>query len=108
MNQNRKNICIAAFKKLDTTGDGIIDITDIKVKYNAKKHPDVMMGKRTEDEVLYDFLDTFESHYSLNHPDSKDHIINLDEWLEYYNNVSSNIDSDEYFKIMMVNAYGLN
>lgn len=67
-----------------------------------------MMGKRTEDEVLYDFLDTFEANYSLIHPESNDHTINLDEWIEYYNNVSCNIDNDEYFKIMMVNAYGLN
>ena len=34
-----------------------------------------MMGKRTEDEVLYDFLDTFEANYSLLHPDSRDHKI---------------------------------
>ncbi len=107
MNQTRKQICIAAFKKLDISGDGLIDITDIKVKYNAKKHPDVMMNKRTEDEVLYDFLDTFEANYSLNHPESHDHTITLDEWIDYYNNVSCNIDNDEYFQIMMVNAFGL-
>jgi hypothetical protein len=56
-----------------------------------------MMNKRTEDEVLYDFLDTFEANYSLNHPDSHDHTITLDEWIDYYNNVSCNIDNDEYF-----------
>jgi hypothetical protein len=35
--------------------------------YNAKKHPDVINGKRSEDEVLCEFLDTFEAHYSLLH-----------------------------------------
>jgi len=43
--------------------DGFVDLADVKRKYNAKKHPDVLSGKRTEDDVLCDFLDTFEAHY---------------------------------------------
>jgi hypothetical protein len=32
-------------------------------KYNAQKHPDVRAGKKTEDEVLMDFMETFETHH---------------------------------------------
>ena len=66
-----------------------------------------MMGTRSEDDVLYEFLDTFESHYSLRHAESSDRSITLDEWLEYYNNVSCSIDNDDYFELMMANAYGM-
>lgn len=66
------------------------------------------MGKRSEDDVLYDFLDTFEAHYAMKHPDSRDRQIDINEWFEYYNNVSSNIDNDDFFEIMMINAYGIN
>jgi len=45
-------------------------------------------------------LDTFEAQYSLNHPESRDRYISLDEWLEYYNNVSCTIDNDEFFSIL--------
>lgn len=65
MNQFRTNICIKAFKTIDVSGDGILNIEDIKRSYNAKFHPDVKSGKKTEDEVLKEFLETFESHYSL-------------------------------------------
>lgn len=34
--------------------------------YNARGHPDVRAGKKSEDEVLGEFLDTFEMHFSLN------------------------------------------
>lgn len=34
-------------------------------KYNAKHHPDVKTGKRSEDEVLMEFLDTFEQHHAI-------------------------------------------
>jgi len=51
-----------AFKKIDRDNSGVLDIRDIKGTYNAKMHPDVKAGKKTEDEVLMEFLDTFEVH----------------------------------------------
>jgi len=66
MSEKRRNIVTLAFKKFDTDGNGCINIEDLKGRYNAKSHPDVKMGKKTEEDVLYEFLDTFEQHYSLN------------------------------------------
>ena len=63
MNQFRKNICMKAFKLMDVDGDGFITIQDVKHNCNAKKNPEVMQGKKTEDEVLYDFLETFDTHH---------------------------------------------
>lgn len=97
-----------AFDKLDKNGNGIIEIDDIKGVYNAKFHPEVKAGKKTEDEVLYEFLDTFELHHSLKNPSDKDRQINIREFNEYYNNVSASIDNDQYFELMMTNAWNLN
>jgi len=49
MNQFRKDICMKAFKVMDKDRSGVIDISDIKGVYNAKKHPEVIAGKKTED-----------------------------------------------------------
>lgn len=108
MNQNRKNLVQKAFTKLDKNKNGIIELDDIIGVYNAKHHPDVKMGKKTEEEVLADFLDTFELHYSLQHPGSRDKKITFDEFVEYYNNVSMSIEDDRYFDLMMTNAWNLN
>jgi len=97
---------IEAYKKLDKDGSGEITIKDLKGVYNARNHPDVKSGKKTEDDVLYEFLDTFELHASLR-GGRRDHIIELSEFFEYYNNISANIDNDEYFKTIIVNAYKL-
>jgi Ca2+-binding EF-hand superfamily protein len=72
MNPIRKDFVKKAFNKLDKDGSGIIDIRDITGVYNAKSHPDVKSGKKTEQEVLAEFLDTFELHHSLKHPQDKD------------------------------------
>jgi DNA-binding transcriptional regulator YhcF (GntR family) len=61
----RQNLVKKAFQKLDRNGNGIVEVDDIKGVYNAKNHPDVKLGKKSEEEVLADFLDTFELHYSL-------------------------------------------
>jgi Ca2+-binding EF-hand superfamily protein len=48
MNNFRKKLVLQAFNKLDKDGSGQIDINDIKDIYNAKRHPDVINGKKTE------------------------------------------------------------
>lgn len=97
-----------AFDKLDGNGNGVIEIDDIKSFYNAKMHPDVKAGKKTQDEVLAEFLDTFELHHSMKHPEDKDRKINIREFNEYYNNISCSIDNDQYFELMITNAWNLN
>jgi hypothetical protein len=92
---------------LDRDGSGVIDINDIRGVYSAKTHPDVKSGKKTEDEVLGEFLETFELHHSLN-GGSRDRSVTLEEFMEYYNNVSASIDNDQYFELMMINAWKLN
>ena len=66
-------------------------------------------GEKTEDEILAEFLDTFEDHYCdmKGHADARDGTITMQEWLEYYNNVSMSIDNDEYFQLMMNNTWNL-
>ena len=49
----------ALFKKLDKDGNNWVDINDVRGTYNAKKHPDVVAGKKTEDQILQEFLQTF-------------------------------------------------
>lgn len=65
MNQARKQLVARAYAKLDRDGSGVVDINDIKGVYNAKHHPDVKAGKKTEDDILGEFLETFEMHHNI-------------------------------------------
>jgi Ca2+-binding EF-hand superfamily protein len=128
MGLDKKQIAIA-FKVFDRDGSGEISYDEFlrsirghmnpartaiakkvyTIMDKAKQHPDVKAGKKTEDEVLGEFLDTFEDHFCdmKGHEDARDGVISMDEWLEYYNNVSMSIDDDEYFVLMMNNAWNL-
>jgi Ca2+-binding EF-hand superfamily protein len=93
---------------MDKNGNGQLEIDDIKGTYNASKHPDVIQRKKTEDEVLLEFLETFEQHHNISNNTTSDHIINADEWVEYYENISMSIDDDSYFELMMNNCWRMN
>lgn len=107
MNDSRKGWVKRAFNKMDKDGNGKIELDDIKAVYNARMHPDVKSGKRTEDDVLLEFLETFEINHNVLMGKQGDHIVTPDEFEEYYNNVSMSIDNDEYFALMMKNAWKL-
>lgn len=49
MNMARRQIVAKAYKSLDKDGNGWIDINDLHGVYDAKRHPDVVNGKKTED-----------------------------------------------------------
>ena len=91
----------------DGTLVDFINKYDITGVYDPSNHPDVREGKKSPEEVLSDFLDTFEIHYSAMHPGSNDDRVTFDEFKEYYNNISVNIDNDEYFQLMFTNAWKL-
>jgi hypothetical protein len=109
MSLARQQLVKRAYQKLDRDGSGQVDLEDIKNVYNAKQHPDVKLGKKTEEEVFIEFLDTFELHYSLLHPGSRgDKVVTFEEFKEYYNNISMSFEDDRYFELMMTNAWNLN
>ena len=91
-----------AFDLMDRDGDGYITIADVRLSYNAKKHPKVISGERTAESVLQEFLENFES-VGRNKRDGR---IDRNEWAHYYQQVvSPTIDDDDYFELMMRNAW---
>jgi Ca2+-binding EF-hand superfamily protein len=85
---------------MDKDGSGQIDIKDVAELYDVSKNPDYIQGKKTEDEVLMDFLNQFDGMKGNN--DGK---ISWDEWLEYYTELSMSTPSDQYFVTMMEQAW---
>ena len=92
---------------MDKDGNGYINIDDLRGVYNATKCPDVINGKKTEQQVLQEFLETFEVAHNMRDNEAPDHIVTKDEFEEYYNNVSASIDDDTYFLAMMTAAWNL-
>lgn len=52
-------------------------------------------------------METFQQHHNSSTKTARDQKISLDEFIEYYNNISCNIENDNYFDLMITNAWGL-
>ncbi|EQC28530.1 hypothetical protein SDRG_13856 [Saprolegnia diclina VS20] len=98
LNERRKQMVLLAFTVIDANGNGIVELDDIVAKYNADQHPDVISGRKTKNEIFRDFLDTFDG-------GEKDGKVTPDEFIRYYANVSASIDDDDYFELMIRNAW---
>ena len=99
MNVRRRKLVNMAYDVLDRDGNGIVDLQDIKQLYNVSKHPEFISGRKSEDELLMEFMSTFEVGGVV---DGK---VTREEFLNYYSQLSSSIDSDVYFELMIRNAW---
>jgi Ca2+-binding EF-hand superfamily protein len=107
MNNYRKGLVDKAFDRLDIDHSGEVDSNDVKELYNPSKHPAVLENRKTEDQVLQEFLETFELHHNLRAGPEKDYKITRKEFEDYYDNISYGIDNDEYFETMINNTWNL-
>lgn len=56
MNEQRKTIVDLAFNVLDKDGSGVIDPEDLVDTYDPSEHPDVVSGKKTNEEVWLEIV----------------------------------------------------
>jgi len=99
-NATRQEVIDRAFKKFDKDCCGVIDSCDLAVVFNCTKHPKVLRGEMTSDDVFIEFLACF--------GDKKgDGKITQSEWNDYYGGVSASIENDGHFCQLMVTAWKL-
>lgn len=98
INPRRRKMIEMAYNVLDRDGSGLVTVDDIAGRYSINYDPDVLTGRMTEESCLERFLGQFEGV-------EKDGCVTRDEFIEYYKNCSASIDDDDYFELMIRNAW---
>ncbi|XP_016281155.2 calcyphosin-2 isoform X2 [Monodelphis domestica] len=101
MNEYRKTFLRKAYMKLDFTKTGSVDIVEIRKFYCAKKHPYVIAGYATEEEIKSSFIETLEN--ACSHPLE----VLYCEFENYYEGLSFGIADDEDFINILRNSWGI-
>jgi len=106
LSDRRKKFVRMAFSLMDADNSGEITLADIKKNYDAKGHPKVLSKEMTEDQALEELLYAFEGE-GLGGEDkgAKDGKVTYEEWDRYYCMLSASIDDDDFFELMMHNAW---
>ena len=98
MSDCRKALVNLAFDVVDATGDNQVTVDDLKGIYDCSGHPGIIDGSMTEEDVLGHFVDAWDQ-------GDKDGVVTREEFMEYYADVGASIDGDEYFELMIRNAW---
>ena len=113
LNNFRKNILRQVFQKLDKDETGFIKVKTLRESYDPKGHPLVRQGKRSEDEILGEFIDILEYHFNLlnekneENEDINEIKIDFEEFCEFYKTISVSIEEDKYFEIMVLSEWDI-
>lgn len=99
MSRARQHFVFLAFETLDKDKSGQVTLDELAKIYDTSKHPEVIKGEKTPEEVVKEFASMWDD------STAPDGIVTMDEFLNYYKDVSASIDSDEYFELMMRNAW---
>ncbi|XP_073940055.1 calcyphosin-2 isoform X3 [Castor canadensis] len=101
MNEYRKSFVRKAFMKLDFNKTGIVPMIDVRKCYCAKKHPQVISGHSTEEEIKSSFLET------LKGACSKSDEVSYGEFEDYYEGLSIGVVGDEDFVNILRTPWGV-
>ena len=109
VNQNRLTIIEKVFNNFNKDNNGKVSINEMKYSFNPSGHPDVINGKKSEEEILGEFLDNLESfkEYSENLTGIYDNCFSLDNFITFYNEVGIGIEDDKKFEFMLLNCWNL-
>lgn len=103
MPDQRVTLVKQAFDKMDVTGDGAIMVDDVMKGYDVSMHPGVINGTMTASQAYQEFIESFEGAGQAR-GDGK---VTWEEFLTHYKEISAGIDNDEYFELVMKQAWKL-
>ena len=106
ISERRKISIITKFGEMDKNKTGYLPILFLKKVYNAKFHPDCFLRKKPENEVLDEFMFTFEVFCYLKGL-AADQEISYKDFVEYYTPISASIESDNYFDDILLGAWNI-
>jgi Ca2+-binding EF-hand superfamily protein len=97
LNERRRSFVQMAFDILDVDRSGEISIDEMMSKYDFRSNPDVVAGRKTIKQAAKEFMSHWEK--------DGDETITYDEFEDYYKGISASIDTDDYFELMIRNAW---
>jgi hypothetical protein len=97
----RLNVVEDTFINLDVEQTGRLVMDDVRMKYYMEGHPDCRARRRSADDVLMEFFDTFELNYNFlvaaEDEGEGSNLISFQEFANYYEYVSFVYEDEEAF-----------
>ncbi len=107
MNPLRKRLVNEAFEKLDANGNGLLELEEVKDKFDATRHPDVISGLRNVEQCRFGFFEMFTSFHNANNNFSGDKAVTRTAFMEYHQFMNDSFERDVEFKNFLVGVWNM-
>ena len=106
--EKRKELVENVFKSIDVGDKGGLSVEQLFHLYIPKGSYEFLYNKENEETAKQIFENTFkENHIYLNGEDGVDKLVDIDEFIDYYESVSLMILEDDTFKEVLLKSWGL-
>ena len=106
--EKRKELVENVFKSIDVGDKGGLSVEQLFHLYIPKGTYEFLYNKENEETAKQIFENTFkENHIYLNGEDGVDKLVDIDEFIDYYESVSLMILEDDTFKEVLLKSWGL-
>ena len=103
----RRRLVNEAFDKLDANGNGLLELEEVKDKFDATRHPDVIAGLKSAEQAKFAFLEMFTSFHNANNNFSGDKAVTRTEFMEYHQFLNESFERDIEFKNFLVGVWNM-
>mmetsp|Transcript_21582 Transcript_21582/g.15796 ORF Transcript_21582/g.15796 Transcript_21582/m.15796 type:complete len:184 (+) Transcript_21582:2415-2966(+) len=100
-------IVTKAFEKLDIHRKSSVAYQKIKDTFDGSKHPEVCNGKKSEEEVITQFLEIYEIHHNTFNNYNRTDTVSFEEFKQFYRVISANYDDEHAFINMVKGVWGI-
>ena len=106
LNEDKLYYVENAYSILDRNGNEKVPIEYIKKCYDAKNHPDVLSGKKNEEEQLLEFIECFEINFNLlNEENNNNNIVDFEIFANFYEYVAFIYNNTKQFGIIIQSTF---
>ena len=107
INPNRETILKNIYSNFKKDNNGNVSLSEIKILFNASKHPDVLNGQKSRGQVYGEFLDNIQTfkEYLENMRGIYTNNFSYEDFVNFYQIIGVGIDDDKLFEFMVNNCW---
>jgi hypothetical protein len=103
----RRRLINEAYDKLDENGNGVLELDQVKNKFDASRHPDVISGLKSAEQARFGFLEMFSSFHNASNNFSGEKSVTRTEFMEYHQFLNEQFERDIEFKNFLVGVWNM-
>ena len=111
MGRKRQSFVRKLYESFNKDQNGNIFSLDLKTIFNASKYNDILGGKKSKEDIYYNFvenLDIFLNYRNKLYNKDISDIINYNDFLRFFDQISMYINSDEIFENYINSCWNIN